>query len=116
MALAADDVRLRAEATAALAALEKGRRKEDRSIGRRVRGLRLRLMADALCGEVIPKTDIPTVLRRRHDIDNLYCIDLPDWWRLLYSVVRDEEDRVVVLVCEIVDHQHYDPWFPNKGK
>lgn len=53
-------------------------------------------------------------LARRHDDpDNLYCIDLPKAWRLLYTIVRDGED-IFVVVLEIVDHKQYSRWFPGQ--
>jgi len=44
---------------------------------------------------------------------NLFCIDLSQFWRLLYYVVGDEV-RIISVVFEITDHQHYDRIFGYK--
>jgi len=101
---------------AAEAALDTLRRSSDpaaRSILRRVDYYQQRLLADCLDGEVIP-CPLPRkakALQARHGLlDNLYCCDLPGFWRLLYTVTR-ADGRPYVYVLEIVDHQAYDKWF-----
>jgi len=42
-------------------------------------------------------------------------VDLPSFWRLLYTIVRDRGERYIVIV-EIVDHRAYDRWFPGRGR
>lgn len=102
-------------AEAALDDLEASTSPESRSIARRARSLKPLLLADCLHGEVVRKSSIPSTLRERHGLENLYVEDLPAFWRLLYTVVRREGERVVVVV-EIVDHRIYDKWFPGRGR
>lgn len=71
-------------------------------------------MTDALHGEVIKKP-LPKPLVAAYAIDNLFAEDLPDFWRLLYTIVRTGNQRHVV-VLEIVSHPEYDDWFPSRGK
>lgn len=116
MAVRAQDVVLRASAAEAVAALE-ARQESDpvaRSVLRRARGLRQILLADALHGEVVRKP-LPLALVEKHGISNLYVEDLPNFWRLLYSVSRMEL-KLYVVVLEIVDHGTYDKWFPGRGR
>lgn len=102
-------------AAAALDELEASRSPESRSIARRAHSLKPLLLADRLHGEVVRRSAIPPALRERHGLENLYVEDLPAFWRLLYTIVRREGQRVVVVV-EIVDHRNYDKWFPGKGR
>ncbi len=85
------------------------------SIRRRIRAYGTILRADCLHGEVVRKEHIPRALREAYGLENLYVEDLPAFWRLLYTVVRDEGERYVVVI-EIVDHPTYSRWFPGKRR
>lgn len=113
----ARDVLLSDAAEAALREVDRRAASGDRraaAIARRARALRGILLANALRGEVARKP-LPRELVARHGIANLYVEDLPDYWRLLYSVTR-QDDQAFVMVVEIVDHATYDRWFPGRGR
>lgn len=42
---------------------------------------------------------------------NLYCVDLAGFRRGFYTIIARD-----VFFLDIVDHEQYDKWFPNKGK
>ena len=63
-------------------------------------------------GEVVRGSAIPPTLVRRYGLENLYVEDLPDFWRLLYTIVREAGRRVIVIVS-ITDHSAYTRWFPG---
>jgi hypothetical protein len=115
----ARDITLTREADEALAALERSNRPAEESVARRVRALGSALQANALDGEPVKHAVLrrksAARLVRRHGLENCFCIDLPDGWRLLYTVIRQEQ-RVHVVVVEIVDHATYDSWFPGRGR
>ena len=111
----AKEVRLSGQAGTALDALGESFSPELRTVARRVHALKPVLLADCLHGEVVRKSAIPAPLRRQYGLENLYVEDLPGFWRLLYTVVRIEGDRIVV-VLEIVDHRAYSRWFPGRRK
>jgi Txe/YoeB family toxin of Txe-Axe toxin-antitoxin module len=48
-------------------------------------------------------------------LPNLFRIELSQFWRLLYYVVGDEV-KVISIVFEICDHDHYNTIFSYKGK
>jgi hypothetical protein len=113
VALKAVEVILSDDAEAAVKALEKSRAKEAASIARRVAYYRERLLADCLEGEVIPcplPKKAKTLEARHGTLANLYCCDLPDFWRLLYTIVR-ADGKPYVYVLEIIDHPTYSKWF-----
>src|SRR3989344_230013 len=58
----------------------------------------------------IPKNLIPAEYKQKYDIDNLWKYDLPNGWRLLYSLSRD---KVVLLaiILEWLDHKNYERRF-----
>lgn len=114
MGLRAKDVVLSASAAEALNRLEESSDPKAVSIARRARALRPILLADCLHGEVVRQSQIPKRLRERHGLENLFVEDLPSFWRLLYTIVRDRGERYIVIL-EIVDHRQYDRWFPARG-
>jgi hypothetical protein len=111
----ASDVILSPSAEQELLRLEASPEKAARSIAKRVRALRAILLRDCLHGELVRKSALPASLVREYTIENLFVEDLPSFWRLLYSVVHEGSDRVVVVI-EIVDHRAYDRWFPGRGR
>lgn len=115
MSLRAEEVLLHPDAAAALARLDADSRPQSRSIARRVRTVGAMLLSDCLHGEVVRRSAIPKVLVTRYGVENLFVEDLPDFWRLLYTVVKRVESRDV-LVLAIVDHGEYSRWFPGRGK
>lgn len=109
------DVVLHDDAFEDLARLDAARDKASRTIREKARALRPVLLGDPLHGEVVPRKKIPRPLKDTYGLDNLYVEDLPDFWRLLYTIQK-EAGQAYVVVLRIVDHAHYDKWFPNKGK
>ena len=115
MGLGAKDVVLAGAAAMALEALEGSSDPAKKATARRVRAFRAVLLADCLHGEVVKKSRIPQVLREKYGLENLYVEDLPSFWRLLYTIVRERGERYIVVV-EIVDHRRYSKWFPDRGR
>jgi len=113
MGLGAKDVVLTEAASAALSSLEGAAYPSHRAVARRVRAYRSILLADCLHGEVVPRDRIPKVLREKYGLGNLYVEDLPSFWRLLYTIVRDRGQRYIVVI-EIVDHPTYSRWFSGR--
>ena len=102
-------------AEASLRALEDSSEPTAKSVVRRARAFRPVLLVDCLHGEVVRKSAIPGGLQKKYDLENLYVEDLPSFWRLLYTIVRREGRRVIVVV-EIVNHREYSKWFPGRRR
>lgn len=114
MGLRARNVVLSPTASERLGRLEESPDRSSASIARRIRSLRSVLLADCLHGEVVKKDRIPRSLQETYDLENLYVEDLPSFWRLLYTIVRDRGERYIVVI-EIADHEAYSKWFPGRG-
>ncbi len=114
----ADAVVVSVQAQIALDNLRKSRDSEAAAILRRLGYLRERLLLDCQDGEVVP-CPLPrraAQLELRHGrLQNLYCCDLPGFWRLLYTIVSSEGRRYVA-VLEVVPHEDYYQWFRGKGR
>lgn len=65
---------------------------------------------DAFCGIQIPKKLIPKKYIQRYEIDNLWKYNLPNAWRLLYSVAKDEV-VVISIILEWLPHKEYERRF-----
>jgi hypothetical protein len=65
---------------------------------------------NAFCGIQIPKKLIPKEYLTKYGIDNLWKYNLPNAWRLMYSVARDEI-IVVAIVLEWLPHKEYERRF-----
>lgn len=111
----ASAVALSDRADQALRSLETDSSSKTRAIARRARALQPILLVDCLHGEVVRKTAIPRALRERYGLENLYVEDLPDFWGLLYTVVKLDGKRTIVVV-EIVSHKDYSRWFPGRRR
>jgi hypothetical protein len=99
----------------ALTALELDPDPKAQAVARRAHALKPLLLVDCLHGEVVRKAAIPRALRERHGVENLYVEDLPNFWRLLYTVVKQSGQRTIVVV-EIVGHREYSRWFPGRRR
>ena len=71
------------------------------------------LSKDAFCGIQIPKKQIPNEYIKKYGIDNLWKYNLPNAWRLIYSVTKDEI-VVISIVIEWMNHKKYEKRFGYK--
>ncbi|MBU1199488.1 MAG: hypothetical protein KKF46_00625 [Nanoarchaeota archaeon] len=68
------------------------------------------LTNNAFCGTAIPKTLIPKIYFKNYKIDNLWKYDLPQGWRLIYSVGK-KEIQIVTIILEWFTHKEYEKRF-----
>lgn len=60
-------------------------------------------------GEPISKDKIPDEFKQKYGITNLFWVELPQFWRMLYSLSQGEtEIEIVAFILEIGDHGKYD--------
>lgn len=68
------------------------------------------LEKDAFCGIQLPKKLIPKEYIKKYGVDNLWKYDLPNAWRLLYSVAGDKV-IVISIIIEWLPHKKYERRF-----
>ncbi len=68
------------------------------------------IQQNAFAGIQIKKKLIPKEYIKKYDIKNLWKYNLPDNWRLLYSI-EQEEIKIVALILDWLDHKNYDKKF-----
>ena len=63
-------------------------------------------------GVNIPKKLIPEFYKEVYNAKNLFRVELPLFWRMLYSVGEGENRiDIIALIVEILDHKKYDKRF-----
>ena len=88
----------------------KGSRTEDKELYKQLRRAFEDLQKNAFCGIQIPKKQIPKEYTRKYQIDNLWKYNLPNAWRLIYSVAADKV-VVISIVIEWMNHKKYEKRF-----
>ena len=65
---------------------------------------------NAFCGIQIPKKLIPKEYIQKYGVHNVWKYNLPNAWRLIYSI-ENQEIVVVSIVLEWLDHKEYERRF-----
>ncbi len=66
-------------------------------------------------GENAKKDLIPKEYRQKYDADNIFIADLPDYWRMIYTLESDEIE-IIAFVLDIIDHDEYNKKFKFKKR
>jgi len=68
-------------------------------------------------GNPISKKLIPQDYKDKYEISNLFRVELPDYWRMLYTLTDGESKiEIIAFVLDIIDHELYDKKFGYKEK
>ncbi len=66
-------------------------------------------------GDPIAKKLIPQEYKSKYGVTNLFRVELPNFWRMLYSLVDGEtEIEIIAFVLDLIDHKEYDKKFGYK--
>jgi hypothetical protein len=66
-------------------------------------------------GNIVPKKLIPEEYLLKYKVKSLLRVELPCFWRLLYTLSEDKTEIVVIaFIIEILDHKRYDKRFGYK--
>ncbi|MCD6495685.1 MAG: hypothetical protein J7K54_00255 [Candidatus Aenigmarchaeota archaeon] len=68
------------------------------------------LKENPFCGIKIPKKLWPNDYVKKYSIDNLWKYDMPNAWRLIYTIAKDEV-RILAILLEWFDHKNYEKKF-----
>ena len=63
------------------------------------------------CGRNVKKRLIPKRLISKYGITNVWIYNLPNSWRLLYSVTPTQEIEIIAAVLGWMDHKEYERLF-----
>jgi hypothetical protein len=68
-------------------------------------------------GQAVPKQFIPNEYKALYGVKNLFKIDMPNYWRMLYTITDGENGtEVIVLVLDIFSHEEYNKKFGYRKK
>ena len=68
-------------------------------------------------GSPISKKLIPKEFKQKYGINNLFRVELPNRWRMLYSLTDSETKvEIIAFVLDLVDHPSYDKKFGYRKK
>ncbi len=68
------------------------------------------IQEDPVCGIKILQRLIPKEWIKKFEIDNLYKYNLPNGWRLFYSLIGNEIE-VIGIILRFMDHKEYERTF-----
>jgi len=69
------------------------------------------IQQNAFCGIQIPKKLIPKEYIQKYRITNLWKYDLPDGWRLIYSITTLNKVEIIAIILEWFGHKNYERRF-----
>jgi len=92
--------------------LKKRHDKESKSILKSVERIKGILKENPQFGDPVAKKLIPKLFRDR-GIQNLYRVELSNYWRMLYTL-EGNEIEIFLFVLNIVDHKDYNKLFGYK--
>lgn len=68
-------------------------------------------------GNPVAKDLIPKEYKIRYGITNLFRVELPNFWRMLYTLIDGEKDiEIIIFIINIIDHKNYNKKFRYKDR
>jgi Txe/YoeB family toxin of Txe-Axe toxin-antitoxin module len=69
------------------------------------------LRNNAFAGIQIPKRLFPKEYVKQYQINNLWKYNLPNGWRLLYTITADDEVEILSAILDWYSHKEYERRF-----
>ncbi|MDO8556087.1 MAG: hypothetical protein Q7R96_02845 [Nanoarchaeota archaeon] len=66
-------------------------------------------------GDQITKKIYPKKYLELYNIKNLFRVELPAFWRMLYTI-KQKETQKTILILDILDHNDYNKLFGYKKR
>jgi len=93
--------------------LEKGIKTEEKWLRRLNKGidkLKIRIDIGTFISENKHKRGY-SYYRQKHDIDNLFKLNVSRDWRLIYTIISNEEGERIAVILDLLPHKKYDKRF-----
>jgi len=69
------------------------------------------IMQNAYSGTPLPKRLFPKEYIQKYKINNLWKYDLPDGWRLIYTITTPNKVEILAVILEWFNHKEYERRF-----
>jgi len=89
--------------------------KEDRMLVDAIERIFQIIKREPFHGVPIAKKKIPKYYKERYGTRSLFRIELPLFWRMLYTV-RGQEIKIISFIVDILDHKKYNKKFGYRNK
>ncbi len=67
-------------------------------------------------GNPVAKKLIPEEYKKKYNLTNLFRVELPSFWRMLYTLTDGESEiEIVAFVLDVMDHEGYNKKFNYRG-
>jgi len=66
---------------------------------------------NAFCGIPIPKRLIPKEYIQKYQANNLWKYDLPNGWRMIYTITTPNKIEIISIILEWFNHPEYERRF-----
>ena len=66
---------------------------------------------DCYCGRQVKKKLIPRNFIEKYKLNNLWIYNLPESWRLIYSITNSEELEIIAVILDWINHKDYENLF-----
>lgn len=67
-------------------------------------------------GDPIRKDKIPEEYKQKYTVTNLFRVELPAFWRMLYTLADGESEiEIIAFVLDVIDHKDYNKKFGYRG-
>ncbi|MGI0069059.1 MAG: hypothetical protein ACREAN_02245 [Nitrosopumilaceae archaeon] len=83
---------------------------QDEPLFKTVRDVIENLKSDKIVGKHLKREQIPKYYLKKHDVNAVYKVDLPGYWRLIYGITAIHGEKMALLM-ELFDHEKYNKRF-----
>ena len=90
--------------------------KQSRMILKAINNKKELIKSNVHYGNPIAKNLIPEEYKQKYSAMNLFRVELPAFWRMLYTLTNNEEIKIIAFVLDVIDHQTYNNKFGYKNK
>jgi len=67
-------------------------------------------------GDPVAKNLIPREYLIKFEVTNLFRVELPNFWRMLYTLTNSGDIEIVAFILDIIDHDVYNKKFGYRGR
>ena len=90
--------------------------KQSRMILKAIENKKNLIKANVHYGDPIAKNLIPEEYKKKYGTTNLFRVELPAYWKMLYTLTNNDKIEIVAFVLDILDHPDYNKKFGYRKK